>query len=41
MVMTTEEVAAYCGRHSEVWALVVKDYGDCRVFNAAVALECE
>jgi thiamine biosynthesis lipoprotein len=41
MVMTTEEVAAYCGRHSEVWALVVKDYDDCRVFNAAVALECE
>ena len=41
MVMTTEEVAAYCGRHPEVWALVVKDYGDCRVFNAAVALECE
>jgi thiamine biosynthesis lipoprotein len=41
MVMTTEEVAAYCGRHPEVWALVVKDYGDCRVFNAVVALECE
>lgn len=41
MVMTTEDVAAYCERHSEVWALVVKDYGDCRVFNRAVALECE
>jgi len=41
MVMTTAEVAAYCERHPEVWALVVKDYGDCRVFNEAVALECE
>jgi thiamine biosynthesis lipoprotein len=41
MVLTTEEVAVYCGRHPEVWALVVKDYGDCRVFNRAVALECE
>ncbi|MCJ7644202.1 MAG: FAD:protein FMN transferase [Candidatus Aminicenantes bacterium] len=41
MVMTTEDVAAYCERHPEVWALVVKDYGDCRLFNGAVALECE
>jgi thiamine biosynthesis lipoprotein len=41
MVMTTAEVAAYCERHPEVWALVVKDYGGCRVFNGAVALECE
>jgi thiamine biosynthesis lipoprotein len=41
MVMTTSEVAAYCERHLEVWALVVKNYGDCRVFNGSVALECE
>lgn len=41
MVMTTEDVAAYCRLHSEVWALVVKDGGDCRVFNGALALECE
>jgi thiamine biosynthesis lipoprotein len=41
MVMTTEDVAAYCERHPDVWALVVKDYGDCRLFNGAVALECE
>ena len=41
MVMTTAEVAAFCDDHPEVWALVVKEYGDCRVFNAAVAMECE
>jgi FAD:protein FMN transferase len=41
MVMTTEEVGAYCNRHPETWALVVRDVGDCRVFNPAVALECE
>ena len=37
MVMTTGEVEAYCRRHPEVWALVVRDYGDCRVFNPDVA----
>jgi thiamine biosynthesis lipoprotein len=33
MVMDTAEVEDYCRRHSDVWALVVKDYGDCRVFG--------
>jgi FAD:protein FMN transferase len=41
MVMTTGEVESYCRRHSEVWALVVRDYGDCRVFNPDVALDVE
>lgn len=41
MVMTTDEVEAYCRRHQEVWALVVRDYGDCRVFNPAVAAGME
>lgn len=41
MVMTTGEVEAYCRRHPEVWALVVRDYGDCRVFNPDIALESE
>lgn len=36
MVMSTEEVEGYCADHPEVWALVVKDYGDCRVFNPSV-----
>lgn len=41
MVMASGEVEAYCRRHGEVWALVVRDYGDCRVFNpdAAAAME--
>jgi thiamine biosynthesis lipoprotein len=33
MVMSTEEVETYCLRHSDVWALVVKDYGDCKSFG--------
>lgn len=33
MVMTTDEVEDYCRRHPETWALVVRGYGDCRVFN--------
>ncbi len=33
MVMDTAEVEDYCRRHSDVWALVVKDYGDCRMFG--------
>ncbi len=41
MVMATDEVAAYCRRHPEAWALVVRDYGDCRVFNPGVAAEME
>jgi thiamine biosynthesis lipoprotein len=34
MVMTTEEVENYCLSHPDVWALVVKSYGDCRMFGA-------
>ncbi len=41
MVMTTGEVEAYCRRHGEVWALVVRDYGDCRVFNPDAAAGSE
>jgi thiamine biosynthesis lipoprotein len=41
MAMTTGEVEAYCRRHPEVWALVVRDYGDCRVFNPDVASDME
>lgn len=41
MVMTTDEVEAYCLRRPEVWALIVRDYGDCRVFNPAVAAGTE
>jgi len=33
MVMDTAEVKAYCGRHPDVWALVVKNDGDCRAFG--------
>jgi thiamine biosynthesis lipoprotein len=33
MVIDTAEVEDYCRRHSDVWALVVKDYGDCRMFG--------
>jgi thiamine biosynthesis lipoprotein len=33
MVMDTAEVEDYCRRHPDVWALVVKDYGDCRMFG--------
>jgi thiamine biosynthesis lipoprotein len=41
MVMTTGEVDAYCRRHPEVWALVVRDHGDCLVFNPDVASDME
>lgn len=34
MVMSTEEIEGYCAEHPEVWALAVKDYGECRVLNA-------
>jgi thiamine biosynthesis lipoprotein len=33
MVMDTEEVEDYCRLHPDVWTLIVKDYGDCRVFG--------
>ena len=33
MVMDTEEVEDYCRLHPDVWALIIKDYGDCRVFG--------
>lgn len=34
MVMSTEEVRAYCKEHTDVWALVVIDPKTCEVFNA-------
>ena len=33
MVMTTAEVEEYCALHPEVWALVIIDYGNSKVFN--------
>jgi thiamine biosynthesis lipoprotein len=33
MVMKTENVENFCLRHPEVWALVVIDYGECRMFG--------
>jgi thiamine biosynthesis lipoprotein ApbE len=33
MVMATAEVEEYCRLHPEVWALVIIDYGNCKVFN--------
>ena len=38
MVMDTSEVENYCRRHPEVWALVVRDYGNCRVFGSIPVL---
>jgi thiamine biosynthesis lipoprotein len=35
MAMSTDEVGEFCRRHEDVWALVVKDYGECRVFPGA------
>ncbi len=35
MVMSTAEVAAFCGRHPVVWALVKLGPKTCRIFNAA------
>ena len=37
MVMNTEEVAAYCREHPEVWALLVIDPQTCQVFNPDLA----
>lgn len=34
MVMATAGVAALCGRHPEVWALVINARKKCRIFNA-------
>jgi len=39
MVMRTGEVAKFCGRHSEVWALVKTGPETCRMFNAGAAAE--
>ena len=37
MVMTTEEVRAFCECHPEVWALVIIDPQTCEVFNPDIA----
>ena len=34
LVMSTEEVARFCGRHTGVWALVKTGPKTCRIFNA-------
>jgi len=34
MVMTADESAALCGRHPEIWALVINARKKCRIFNA-------
>jgi len=40
MVMTTAGVAALCGRHPEVWALVINARKKCRIFSAgAIAVD--
>jgi thiamine biosynthesis lipoprotein len=36
MVMSTGNVEQYCRNHPEVWALVVRDYGNCRAFGKKV-----
>jgi len=41
MVMTTEEVGAFCREHAETWALVIREGGEGRIFNPAIAFECE
>jgi hypothetical protein len=33
MVMAAGEGAALCGRHPEVWALVINARKKCRIFN--------
>jgi thiamine biosynthesis lipoprotein len=37
MAMTTAEVAGFCARHLEVWALVKTGPEKCRIFNAGAA----
>ncbi len=39
LVMTTEEVAGFCGRHPGVWALVKTGAKTCRIFNAGSLAE--
>jgi len=39
MVLSTAEVEAFCGRHPDVWALVVSDGGRVSVFNRAILRE--
>lgn len=39
MVMSTAEVAGFCGRHRVVWALVKLGPKTCRIFNAASLAE--
>jgi thiamine biosynthesis lipoprotein len=39
MVMRTDEVAGFCTRHPEVWALVKNGPEKCRIFNAGAAAE--
>ncbi|MGD8534957.1 MAG: FAD:protein FMN transferase [Candidatus Aminicenantes bacterium] len=39
MVMDTEEVKSFCGKHPEVWALVVIDPQTCQVFNKDIAIQ--
>jgi thiamine biosynthesis lipoprotein len=39
MVMSTTDVAAFCGRHPVVWALVKIGPEKCRMFNAAAMTE--
>jgi thiamine biosynthesis lipoprotein len=36
MVMSTDEVESFCARHTEAGALLVVDYGKCRVFNFGI-----
>jgi hypothetical protein len=37
MVMRADEVAGFCARHPEVWALVKIGPEKCRIFNAGAA----
>ena len=39
MVMTTAEVAGFCGRHPGVWALVKTGLKTCRIFNAGAIVD--
>ena len=38
MVMSTNEVKAFCSSHPEVWALVIIDSQNCMIFNKDLAL---
>ena len=39
MVMATDEAAALCDRHPEIWALVINARKKCRIFNAGALAE--